>query len=105
MNDKGNLKLLPKEQWTECDKCHGRIPQFAMTEDLRAELDVLVKKSPIQAMARIRQAGCSYEAAQAWTVHQYHYCREGCTTPCPFCGKTLRTAEAKQCRFCGADWH
>jgi GNAT superfamily N-acetyltransferase len=24
---------------------------------------------------------------------------------CPKCGKALRTPRAKQCRFCGADWH
>lgn len=26
-------------------------------------------------------------------------------TPCPHCGKNLRTAHAQQCRHCGADWH
>ncbi len=24
---------------------------------------------------------------------------------CPVCGKLARTPEAKQCRFCGYDWH
>jgi len=26
-------------------------------------------------------------------------------SPCPYCGELLRTAFAKQCRHCGADWH
>ena len=26
-------------------------------------------------------------------------------TPCPYCGGTLRTRQAKQCRHCGQDWH
>ncbi|HET6977701.1 MAG TPA: CPCC family cysteine-rich protein [Pyrinomonadaceae bacterium] len=26
-------------------------------------------------------------------------------TPCPYCGATLRTRNAKQCRKCGRDWH
>lgn len=25
--------------------------------------------------------------------------------PCPYCGEPLRTAVARQCRFCGSDWH
>ncbi len=25
--------------------------------------------------------------------------------PCPYCGETLRTAIARQCRFCKMDWH
>jgi ribosomal protein S18 acetylase RimI-like enzyme len=27
------------------------------------------------------------------------------TANCPFCGAALRTARAKQCRFCHGDWH
>ncbi len=26
-------------------------------------------------------------------------------TPCPYCGKALRTPNAKQCFSCGEDWH
>ncbi len=27
------------------------------------------------------------------------------TTPCPYCGKPLRSARARQCRHCLTDWH
>ncbi|HXV81623.1 MAG TPA: hypothetical protein VEG60_17220 [Candidatus Binatia bacterium] len=30
---------------------------------------------------------------------------EPATAPCPYCGQPLRTSSAKQCRFCGRDWH
>lgn len=29
----------------------------------------------------------------------------GETAPCPYCGESLRTPRAKQCRFCKMDWH
>lgn len=25
--------------------------------------------------------------------------------PCPYCGEPLAAADARQCRFCGTDWH
>src|SRR5947209_6282855 len=106
MTSKVDLKLLPEDQWTVCEKCHGPVPEFAnMPDSLRSELEMLLQKSPSQAMLTLKQSGCSYEEAKTWIVHNKKFCRPECTVPCPSCGKTLRTPQAKQCRFCGADWH
>jgi hypothetical protein len=100
------LNLLPEDQWPLCEKCHSRVPEFAnMPDDLRRELETFLESSPTEAMVRLKQAGCTYEISKTWTHHHRKFCREPCTTPCPQCGKTLRTPKAKQCRFCGADWH
>jgi Histidine kinase-, DNA gyrase B-, and HSP90-like ATPase len=39
------------------------------------------------------------------TVRVRHDTQETVKADCPHCGKPLRTPMAKQCRFCGADWH
>jgi Fe-S-cluster-containing dehydrogenase component len=78
-----------------------------LPESLRTELDSLAKESPIGAIKRLNQEGCTLKVAMTWVHHYLQFCkgREACTTPCPYCGKFLRTPRAKQCRFCGADWH
>jgi hypothetical protein len=103
------LKLLPEDQWLKCKKCTGPVPEFAgMPDDLRRELEALLKTSAMGTISRLLQLGCTFATAQAWTVHYYakhHQEQEPCITMCPHCGKPLRTPSAKQCRFCGADWH
>jgi hypothetical protein len=100
------LNVLPEDQWPQCEKCHGRVPKFAqMPDTLHRELQTLLKTSPTGAMIRLNQAGAPYQVAKIWVYHSRTFCREPCTTPCPHCGKALRTPNAKQCRFCGSDWH
>jgi hypothetical protein len=105
MTTKDELKLLPENEWKLCERCGSAVPEFAMPEALQAELETPSKASPIGVLQRLRQAGASFETANTWIFHHMKYCREPCTTPCPQCGKFLRTPQAKQCRFCGADWH
>ena len=107
MTNRLEIKLLPEDQWRLCKKCHSPVPEFAdMPESLRLELEALGKANPISAIQHLRQTtGCKFEVAKAWATHAWEGHREKCTTPCPHCGRTLRTAQAKQCRFCGADWH
>ena len=30
---------------------------------------------------------------------------EATTCPCPYCGQSMRSEYAQQCRHCGLDWH
>jgi hypothetical protein len=107
MTNKPEIKLLPEDQWKPCKKCQSPVPEFAnMPEPLRLELEALAKESRISAMARLRETtGCKVEVAKAWAFHERGDYRNPPTTPCPHCGQPLRTPQAKQCRFCGADWH
>jgi hypothetical protein len=53
----------------------------------------------------IERAGCTVGDAFGW-LYSYYYRQERLRAkPCPYCGKPLRTNEAKQCFECGADWH
>lgn len=45
--------------------------------------------------------------AQGWTLAEGMSRAETIndTADCPYCGRTLRTPTAKQCRHCMMDWH
>lgn len=62
---------------------------------------------PIEAVKELsRLTGLSLSEAKFWTDHLGEPVgRANVTGPCPFCGKELRTAAAKQCRHCLRDWH
>jgi hypothetical protein len=99
---KKQANLLPEADWKHCQKCKRAIPDFELAEPLERELKELLKQHPGRAMTRlVQEAGCEPIVAKQWTLH--HLPREA--TPCPWCGKPLRTKRAKQCRFCGKDWH
>lgn len=50
--------------------------------------------------------GMDMKECSAWVKDRVPW-REWFPKPglCPHCGENLRTAKAKQCFACGADWH
>lgn len=87
-----------------CSKCGARIPQFRDLSDsdhIRIR-QLISNNKKILAMLELRAAtGCSLGWAKLWVIHE----DQKATVPCPYCGEPLRTPVAKQCRFCGRDWH
>ncbi len=91
-----------------CPKCGARIPQFA---DLIEEDEALLRKlilegRKIMAMHELRdRVHCPITWAKIWVSHGGRPDAIGTTAPCPYCGKPLKTALAKQCPHCNMDWH
>ena len=90
-----------------CQECGNYIPVF---EDLSEEDEQRVRKALQQhsylAMEELRDAtGCSLEWAKLWAHHGGKPTPPKDVKPCPYCDQPLRTPLAKQCRFCGRDWH
>ncbi len=89
-----------------CKKCKTFIPQFEeLNEADERRIKKLSENQPILAMQElISSTNCPMRFAKIWVLHRgnpeiiYNF-------PCPFCGKSLRSSEAKQCRFCKRDWH
>lgn len=49
--------------------------------------------------------GCPLSWAKIWVSHAGRADAIGTTAACPYCGKPLKTALAKQCPRCNMDWH
>jgi|SRR5215813_3239523 len=98
--------LLSEAHWKRCEKCNAAVPEFEFSESFEKEISGLLRTNPSWVMHRLQQEGCEMSIAKAWTLHHIpssDYAHE--PTPCPWCGRPLRTEKAKQCRHCGKDWH
>lgn len=91
-----------------CLKCDTIIPQFAdfREEDRSRILNLISTEQRVRAIRELRAAvGCSLGWAKIWVVHSGRADAAGKTVPCPYCGKPLMTARARQCQHCNMDWH
>ena len=91
-----------------CPKCGVVIPQFAdLTEKDEARLRHLISQGrKMMAMQELRSLTlCPVSWAKIWVLHSGRADAVGTTAPCPYCGKPLKTALARQCPHCNMDWH
>jgi len=91
-----------------CPKCGVVIPQFAdLSEKDEARLRHLICEGrKMMAMHELRSLTlCPISWAKIWVLHSGRADAVGTTAPCPYCGKPLKTALAKQCPHCKMDWH
>jgi hypothetical protein len=91
-----------------CPKCGMHIPQFAdLNPNDEARVRYLIRASrKVMAIQELSAAtGCSLSWAKLWVHHGGRPDVVGTTAPCPYCGKPLKSARAKQCPHCSMDWH
>jgi len=96
------------ERGPVCPKCGVHIPQFAELSDSDSARvrQLIANQQPALATRELRSAtGCPIAWAKIWVQHGGRPDAVGTSAPCPFCGKPLITALAKQCRYCLMDWH
>lgn len=100
-------KELPK-RGPVCPKCEQHIPQFADLSDLDKHrlITLIFQDQKSLAMQELKAAtDCPASWAKLWVTHSGHPDAIGTSAPCPYCGKRLKTALAKQCHHCNMDWH
>jgi hypothetical protein len=91
-----------------CPKCQQHIPQFAeLTQKDEARIRQLIRdQRKIVAVQELKAiTHCPLSWAKMWVAHSGRADGVGTTAPCPYCGKPLKTALAKQCPHCNMDWH
>lgn len=89
-------------------RCRTSVPQFAdLTLTTESRLHELIRQGrPTMAMQElIAETGCSLGWAKIWVIHDGRARALVPGPPCPFCGKALRTSNARQCPHCLADFH
>ena len=96
------------ERGPVCPKCNLHIPQFAdLPEGEEARIRKLIREDrKILAVQELKTlVRCPPAWAKIWVSHSGHPDAIGTSAPCPYCGKRLETALAKQCPHCNMDWH
>jgi hypothetical protein len=90
-----------------CPKCGLHIPQFKLSSaDSHRIHQLILQGQKIMAMHElVARTGCPRNWAKLWVQHSGKPNAMGTSAPCPYCGKPLVTALAKQCRYCLMDWH
>jgi hypothetical protein len=91
-----------------CPRCGVPIPQFAELSEADAVRirDLIGNRQTMMAIKELRSAtGCPLGWAKLWVQHGGSPSAVEMTVPCPYCGKPLITALARQCRYCLMDWH
>jgi len=109
IEDAAKLGRESLQRGPRCPRCNQHIPQFEELTDGDAEgmRNLIRAMEPVKAMRELRRlTGCSISWAKIWVLHpDGPQTGEEMQTPCPFCGKPLRTQRSKQCRHCKRDWH
>jgi len=103
-----NQTLFKSPEKVVCHECGATIPVFEdlSESDERRVRECIRQGRPVMAMTELKFAtGCSLDAARLWVEHRGIPQPAKETRPCPYCGQPLRTSLARQCRFCGRDWH
>ena len=109
MGSRLNSTFIVWERSTGCQRCGHDVPRLpTLSHAQRLEIRRAIDTSgAITAIKRLRElTGCDLRTAKMW-VHHRGVAGGGHEpiTPCPHCGQPLRSADAKQCRFCRRDWH
>jgi len=91
-----------------CWKCKNHIPRFRdLSSDDEERLRKLIDEGQrVVATKELRLiTKCKISWAKLWVLHAGRPHPADPVAPCPYCGKPLVTAKARQCRYCLMDWH
>lgn len=91
-----------------CPKCQQHIPQFrdlAPQDEARVRYLICQDRKAAATQELRIFTSCPISWAKLWVMHSGRADALGTSAPCPYCGKPLITARARQCQHCLMDWH